>query len=333
MAHDGSMAIWRDRPAWGYGLAVTLAVAATVIRLVADATLPAGFPYLTFFPAVVITAYVAGMGPGILAGTISFFAAWFFFVPPMYSFALDSGVVAAQGFFLVVVAVDIALIEAMHRAHDRLNRARDEMAGLYDQQRMLFRELQHRVANNLAFIASILHFQKRQIAATPARAAQALEEAQARLTLMGQVHRRLYDPAALERPLREHFEALCKDVIAASDRSDVGCHVEVAVPPLDLTRLIALSLFVSETVTNSLKHAFVDRARGSITLRLVEADQCLVLEVRDDGCGLPEDFDPATGSGLGTRITHALAEQLRGTIETSAPPDGGALTRLRFARG
>lgn len=332
MAHDGPMAMWRHRPVLGYGLAVALAGGATIVRLGADAMLPAGFPYLTFFPAVVVTAFVAGAGPGILAGLISFVAAWYFFVPPVHSFAINAGVLTAQGFFLFVVAVDIALIEAMHRAYDRLNGARDEMAGLYDQQRMLFRELQHRVANNLAFIASILHFQKRQIAATPARAAQALDEAQARLTLMGQVHRRLYDPAALDRPLSDHFEALCNDVIAASDRPDIACQVEVAVPPLDLTRLIALSLFVSETVTNSLKHAFADRAQGRIALRLVEAGDRLVLEVRDDGRGLPPGHDAATASGLGTRITRALADQLRGTIETISPPDGGTLIRLRFAQ-
>ncbi|OQW39387.1 MAG: hypothetical protein A4S12_02220 [Proteobacteria bacterium SG_bin5] len=324
------MALWRRRPVLGYGLALVLSVAATVARLVADALLPAGFPYLTFFPAVVITAFVAGAGPGIVAGLISFFAAWYFFVPPAYSFALNAGVVAAQGFFLLVVAVDIVLIEAMHRAYDRLNAARDQMAALYDQQRMLFGELQHRVANNMAFIGSILHFQKRQIANRPEAAAQALDEAQARLTIMGRVHRRLYDPSALDRPVREHLEALCADVIAASDRPDILCQVEAAPLTLDLTQLIALSLLVSETVTNSLKHAFIDRPTGKITLRLHDEGEALLLELRDDGRGLPAGAGGTT-PGLGTRIVHGLAEQLRGTIETRSSPEG-MVTRLRFPK-
>lgn len=330
MAWDGPMAIWRHRPVLGYGLAVVSSGAAVAVRLIADTMLPEGFPYLTFFPAVVVTAFVAGTGPGLVAGVLSFFAAWYFFIPPLNSFALTPGVFAAQVFFLAVVGIDIALIDAMHRANARLREARERTAALYDQQRTLFRELQHRVANNMSFVASILHFQKRAVAADPTRAERALDEAQGRLTIMGRVHRRLYDPAAVERPLSEHFAALVTDVIAGSDRPDIAFHAEVAPARLDLTRLIALSLFVSEVVTNSLKHAFVDRAEGSIALRLTEQASLLTLEISDDGRGYPPGFDASADAGLGTRIVRGLADQLRGTLAIEPRASGGTVVRLVF---
>lgn len=326
------MTMWRHRPLLGYGLAVVLSGAALALRLVADEMLPPGFPYLTFFPAVVITAFVAGTGPGAVASVLSFFAAWYFFVPPLHSFALPPGAAAAQGFFALVVVVDVALIAAMHRANDRLHAEQQRTAALYDRQKMLFQELQHRVANSMTFVASILHFQKRLASAEPARAVGALDEAQQRIGIMARVHRRLYDPAAVDRPLAEHFAALCADVIAGSNRADIRCETQVAPVQLDLTRLIALSLFVSELVTNSLKHAFADRPAGCIRLTLAEEGAMLVLTLADDGRGLPPDYALRAKSGIGTRIVEGLAAQLRGTLELGPSPEGGAQTRLSFPR-
>lgn len=330
MVRDSRMPIWRNRPWLAYGFAIVAVVAAVAVRRVANGVLPMGYPYITFFPAIVTTAFLAGTGPGLLAAVLSFFASWYFFVPPTYSFAVTPSTIAAQSFFIGVAGIELALIDAMHRAYARLAEARERMAALYDQQKTLFRELQHRTANNMSFIASILHFQKRAIAADPARAERALDEAQGRIAIMGRVHRRLYDPEALERPLTEHFAALVRDVIAGSDRPDIVYQAEIAEARLDLTQLIALSLFVSEVVTNSLKHAFADRPRGSVTLRLLAVDTGLTLEIGDDGRGLPPGFDPAADGGLGTRIVHGLAEQLRGTLTIESPAGGGALVRLVF---
>ena len=81
----------------------------------------------------------------------------------------------------------------------------------------MFRELQHRVANNLQTIAAILRVGKRSLERDGA-AARALEDAHVRLELMSRVHRRLHDPANVDLPVGRCLEELCRDLIKASEK-------------------------------------------------------------------------------------------------------------------
>jgi two-component sensor histidine kinase len=233
-------------------------------------------------------------------------------------------------FYAGIVGVDIALIHFMRRAAGRLAKAQEVTAGLLQQQRLMFQELQHRVANNMAFVSSLLRLQKRKVMAAPEMAAEALDEASARLNTMARIHRRLYDPASVELPVGQYLKDICSDLLEATDARNIVVLVDMPAVRLDISRLMILSLLVAEVVTNSLKHAFEDQQNGTIALTLEQLDsEKMALTIRDDGRGMPEVPQPTRAlSGLGTTIIQGLATQLEG--ELSVVGGRGTTTRLVF---
>lgn len=312
----------------GMMVAVAAFAAALALRFGLDDVLPPGFPFLTFFPAVIITAVFCGAWAGSLCALLCGFAAWYWFVPPI-GFGLDSQSALALGFFVFIVVVDIALIHVMHRAMRRLEQEKAHSAGLVEQQRTMFEELQHRVANNMAFVASLLNMSRRRVAQDPAAASVVIDEARARIETMARIHRRLHDPNSVDLAVGVYLDELCRDVLSASGAQGLTCSVEALAMTLDIRTLTALSLFATEVMTNSIKHAFPDGRQGRIDVRLARRDRGLLeLTIADDGVGLDPDGAARPGHGLGLRIIKALGAQLRGNY--SVESHSGTTTRLVF---
>ncbi|MFD2782478.1 sensor histidine kinase [Novosphingobium pokkalii] len=289
-------------PAVRHGVAVALFCAAFGIRWTADALFPPGFPFLTFFPAVIVATFVAGRGPGIVCAVLSGLAAWYFFVPPVFSFVVTPQVATAMLFYSGVVAVDIFLIDGLTRRQRQLEENEARLAEMAAHQALLFKELQHRVANNLASVASMLRLQRRQIERDPALALPLIDRADQRIEMMGRVHRQLYDPAAQSRPIREilsHAVDLAREM---ADADAVDVRVIADDVRLDVGRLLPLVLLLTELLANSFKHAFAPGERGRIDVRLEQAENdMLCLTVADNGKGLPaSDTQPAI-AGLPAR--------------------------------
>ncbi|MFC0387947.1 histidine kinase dimerization/phosphoacceptor domain -containing protein [Muricoccus vinaceus] len=219
-----------------YGIALLAALIASVLRYWLDPVLPPGFPFLTFFPAVIVTAFVAGTGPGVACAVLSGLAAWYLFIPPVNSFALEAQSAVALLFYAGIVGVDIVLIHLMQRAAGRLAEAQVVTAGLLQQQRLMFQELQHRVANNMAFVSSLLNLQKRRVMAKPETAVGALDEASTRLNTMARIHRRLYDPASVELPVGQYLKDICTDLCQAADAHNIDVLVDMPPVRLDISR-------------------------------------------------------------------------------------------------
>lgn len=317
----------RSRPALGWALALGSFVLALAIRFAVDPFLPPGFPFLTFFPAVMMTAFLAGTRPGILCGILSTLAAWYWFIAPVNMFALGVPGTVALVFFVSVIAIDLFIIDTMHRALDDQRRERAKAERLADERRTLFQELQHRIANNLAFVSSLLSMHKRRHAARP-EVAEALDDARLRLETLSSVHRRLYDPAAKDRPLSAQLQGICDDLVKGSGLTGVACRVSADDLPMSLDRTMTLSLVTIEIVSNSLKHAFRGRDGGRIDVSLRQTeDGSAELRIADDGPGLAEGVVQATDR-LGMRIVSGFARQLGGELHQSN--EGGAVTRLTF---
>jgi two-component sensor histidine kinase len=321
------MRFFQQNAVFAYGLAILSAGLAFYVRWLLDGVLPPGFPYLTFFPAVILTAFLAGLWPGVLCAVLSGLAAWWFFIPPI-GFSLSPATGLTLVFFVFVVAVDITVIALMRRAMTSLGSEQALTAQLYERQRVMFQELQHRVANNMTFVAALLQIKKRTI--DNPQAAAALDEARERLVTMAQIHRRLYDPASLELSVGASLSELCDDLVQAAGVKGVTCSVQADGVDLDTTRLVTLSLLVAEVVTNSLKHAFEGRVAGQITLDLAPfGDDRAALVIADDGPGFPDPNPDLEGrSSLGFGIMQSLAGQLDGALDF--PPGGGARVRLIF---
>lgn len=317
---------FRQRPILAYSCALFAFGLALLVRFAFNGLLPSGFPYLTFFPAVLLTAFFCGTGPGIVTAILSVIAAWFWFIPPFDSFALDLQSTIAVLFFVAILAADLFIIHVMHSALRRLAQEQGRTESLLLRQNTLFEELQHRTANNMAFIAALLSMHKRRAKGVP-EVEVAFDDAVGRLHAMARIHRSLYDPTNVDLPLQRYLGDLLHDIVESSGRHDIATSVESDVPRLEVNRLITLSLLVSELVMNAMKHAYAERA-GRIEVRLMRDGDNFILTHKDDGPGFPQDFDPAKSERLGFRVLTSLARSLEG--ELSFRNEGGAVTVLSF---
>jgi two-component sensor histidine kinase len=291
----------------------------------------AGFPFLTFFPGVLIAAMLGGAGPGVAVALLSAAVAWGYFVPP-YNVWTPSAekTFTPVLFFGLVMGVQIALIEFFHAGLQRLRSERARVAGLLETREAMFKELQHRVANNMQFVSSMLAMQLRSI--DDQKAAASMEQAASRLRAMSRIHRTLYDPSNAERDFGPIVEDLCREILDATGARNIVCLVDIPRIVLPMERVHTLSLIVTEALTNAVKHAFPDGRPGTIRIGLerVSSDE-MALIVLDDGRGIPPDYDIGKSQSLGMRIVQSLATQLQGAVSyTNSKTHGGALLRVSF---
>lgn len=296
------------RPALGMAAAAVITLIAFAVRMTLDRVLPPGFPYVTFFPAVVLSAFIFGVRPGVLSAVLGFAFSWYYFIPPP-GFALTGGVAMALGLYVFVVAVDILLIHLMQRAQLRALAERQISRDLAETRAVLFQELQHRVGNNLQMVGSMLALQKRGLAGD---AAQAIGEAARRVALIGTMQRDLYRPDGEATALLDLVGKVCAETVTAHGRDDVTLNVEgdaaIALPP---NLAIPASVVVAETAANALEHGFPDRA-GHLAVSVAREGTMVVVCVADDGAGPPAGFSAEQSTSLGLRLATALARQLRG---------------------
>lgn len=301
------------RPLLGYGVGLLLFAVALALRGALDQSLPPGFPYVTFFPAVILTAFLAGTGPGTAVAVLSGLAAWWFFIPPTHTLTLTPGSAVALGFYALVVAVDIALIHCMNRAVQRLDAERRRSAVLERQAQVMFSELQHRVSNNLQLISSLLQIQASKT--TDCDALKALEEAGTRIATLGRLHRLLHNPAEQAVDMGAFLRTLCQDVIDAAGAEGIDWSVSAEPVRIAQDRLVPTALIVTELVSNALEHGFPDGRRGHIRVTLAPAGEGgFHLAVRDNGTGLPPSFRLEATTSLGLRIVRSLAAQIGGRV-------------------
>ena len=201
-------------------------------------------------------------------------------------------------------------------------RAEAALAAALDQQKLLLRELSHRVANGFQLMSAMLLLQRRTV--KEQAAAEALAAAAERVHAMALIHRRLYlDQGGGTQNVTTYLSGLCADLRRAFARSGVSLECEGAcdaVIPTD--KLVPLGLIATELVINALKHAHGPGQTGRIVLRWEEVAQGYRLTVADDGAGLPDGFDPQRTPGLGMLVIRAQVEQLRGTLVIDRTPPG-----------
>jgi two-component sensor histidine kinase len=320
-AHHVFRRLRRDRPWLGLALGASLFALAGIARFFFG-DLSDGFEPITFLPAMLLAGLVGGIRVGLGICVICIMVAWVWFFPPYGTFILVPHDAITMAIFTLTAALELCVIRVLNLTINDLALAREHS-------NTLFRELQHRVANNLQIAAAILQLAKRDIEADSA-GAHALDAARNRLELMSRVHRRLHDHAAADLPLTSYFEQLGRTLIQASASPHIELRIEAPPVRLDFDLLMSLSLIVTELVTNSLKHAFVGRSDGSILIKFAAGKKSCVLTVADDGSGFPPRMRELKSGSLGQTILQSLASQLQGTI--SFESSQGAVTRVVFPR-
>ncbi|MGH2843190.1 MAG: sensor histidine kinase, partial [Solirubrobacteraceae bacterium] len=184
------------------------------------------------------------------------------------------------------------------------------------------REVNHRVANSLQLISSLIGLQARKTENAQAQAM--LSQAAKRVEAVALVHRRLYASGEVGFvEIDQYFSGLVEELGRAVD--EAGHRIELAAEPIRMVtdKAVPLGLIVNELVTNALKYAYPEGTAGVVRVgfRRCGADE-LELAVEDDGIGFPEPAEAPRGSGLGAVIVDAMARSLGATLSRTPRPQG-----------
>lgn len=181
---------------------------------------------------------------------------------------------------------------------------------------ILFKEVHHRVKNNMQVIMSLLELNALHAENEDERAKYA--EMQGRVMTMALIHEKLYQsPVTGIIDAESYFAALLKNIVSASAFPGVTCTVSAAQVYLDIDKAIPCGLIVNELATNSLKYAFDSQEGAKIQLSLAigTTGHCL-LDFSDNGKGLRKTETSPSMETLGIRLINMLVRQLGGTITT-----------------
>jgi two-component sensor histidine kinase len=329
---------WSERfPLWRLGVvadvlvAVVVSAGAALLRYAIDDSLPAGLPFITFFPSVILIAFMLGIRAGTLTAIFSGLIAWYGFLNPVSSLALDFSGRMAMVLYVFITTTQIVLLHWMQRSNRMLVAEREANARLARTRELLFRELQHRVSNNLQMVAALLTIHRRHVSDEGARTA--LDEAARRLQTIGKISREIYDPTGGTQPLGTFLDQLARDVIETSSDGRISHRViDEGGARVGPEAAIPLALVVAESIANAIEHGFAtDQLDRSIVIRLRQVDdRRLTVEVEDNGRGLAPGFSPRTNGSLGLRIADMLASQLDGQFTLEPGTARGALARLEL---
>ncbi|MDP4005556.1 sensor histidine kinase [Methylobacterium sp. NEAU K] len=201
-------------------------------------------------------------------------------------------------------------------------------------QDLLAREMSHRVKNSLAIVASLLALQARAAEAEPA-VQTALTDARNRVEAIASVHDQLWrqgdgagegegEGVPGELDLAPFLEKLVANLASGAPGRRLAC--TAAPQRISADRAIPIGLLVNELVTNALKYAYPPETRpegGEIRVRAERERDAFVVEVADDGVGLPADFEIGrTSRSLGMRVVGSLTRQLGGSLTTPRTGEG-----------
>ncbi|MDB9378938.1 sensor histidine kinase, partial [Nodularia sphaerocarpa] len=182
---------------------------------------------------------------------------------------------------------------------------------------VLLKEIYHRVKNNLQVISSLLNLQSAYI--QDAKDMAIFQQSQQRIASMALVHEKMYQSPDLAKiNLNEYVQdlvsSLCTCYELNTDKISINIHVDDGIF-LGLDTAIPCSLIIHELVSNSFKHAFAGGISGEINIEIKNNSlNDISLIVRDNGIGLPSNFDFQNTASLGWELIDALSSQLSGDI-------------------
>ncbi len=196
-----------------------------------------------------------------------------------------------------------------------------------DEKQLLLKEIHHRVKNNFQIIASLLELQSKGI--EDEKALELAKEGKNRVKSMALIHQRLYQNEDLLIELDDYIRMLVDD-ISKTYGKDATTKVTYNVPnyKFDIDTAIPLGLIINELITNAYKYGFTSSEQLlNVSINKVSKEE-YVLEVKDNGVGLPEGFNFEKAKSLGLRLVRQLSKQLHG--KTVYSNENGCSFKISF---
>ncbi|MBN2731230.1 MAG: PAS domain S-box protein [Balneolaceae bacterium] len=194
----------------------------------------------------------------------------------------------------------------------------------------LLAEIHHRVKNNLAIITSMMELQAMESEDLDLQ--EALRSAQQRIQTIATIHELLYGSESLSHlNFGENINQLLhslEEIYATENQITVDLQIEQV--PMNINQAIPCALMVNEVVSNAYKHAFKNQKEGEMAIHLHEKDGIVVVEVVDNGVGIPDHVIQENSSTIGITLIKLLAKQLEGYTHFSNK--NGTQFRFQFEK-
>ncbi len=178
---------------------------------------------------------------------------------------------------------------------------RNELEAALEQNKLLFREIHHRVKNNLQVVSSLMQLQP--------LSKEARSDMARRIAAMVAVHEQIYGGDQFDRvELAPYITRLVNEIASTYDKN---VEVEVDIQPLSVARdqALPIGLIVNEVVSNVFKHAFADGRRGHLLVALTAQEDEGSLSVTDNGIG----YEPEGKlTGMGSKLIEGFVAQVGG---------------------
>ena len=181
--------------------------------------------------------------------------------------------------------------------------------------KMLVKEMHHRVKNNLQIVASLLGLQSRF--AKNQNVFEAVTEGKTRVQAMSLLHQSLYKNEDLKTiPIQKYFYDVCENLISTFGlrEQNIELNTEIQDIDMDLDQVVTLGMIVNECIINSIKHAFRRKKAGKILLEITRIKNILNCRISDDGVGIPFVSIPEKSNSMGMQIISSFVKKLDGTI-------------------
>lgn len=235
-----------------------------------------------------------------------------------------------NGWFEVHVHTSPEGLAVFFRDVTALRQADDKVRQTSEEKEVLLREVHHRVKNNLQVICSMLRLQERS--SSDRALLQALRDCRERVMAMAMLHDQLHRAKDLANiGLGEYIRNLASSLFCSYgvNSADVALCLDIEDIPVLVDTAIPCGLIVNELVSNSLRHAFPEGAKGRVTLGLhLQPGGMVELTIADDGRGFSESARASKPRSLGLWLVELLAAQIGASVERSNV--AGAHYRLLF---
>ncbi|MBS1659669.1 MAG: hypothetical protein JST68_01325 [Bacteroidetes bacterium] len=211
--------------------------------------------------------------------------------------------------------------EEINRQNEQLKELLSAQKKLLEEKEWLVKEIHHRVKNNLQVVISLLNTQSEYLDSPSA--IRAIRESRERMQAIAIIHQKLYqadNTTVINMP--SYIEEMITFLSTSLTNTwKVRFELDIEEINLDISQAVPLGLMLNEAVTNAIKYAFPGDQVGTLFIQLSKVNGSRIsLKIKDNGPGLPADFDPNANNSLGMQLMRLFSDQLEGDLLFSCNP-------------
>jgi two-component system, sensor histidine kinase PdtaS len=216
---------------------------------------------------------------------------------------------ACAAFLIIVVGLVYVHYHQKQKDNGIITEQNKELQRLIEEKEWLVKEIHHRVTNNLHIVISLLESQAMFLRDD---ALKAIKISQHRIYAMLLIHQKLYrsdDIKTIDMKiyLAELIQYL-ENGFTIKRKINIALHAETL--KLDVSQAIPFALIINEALTNAIKHAFPGTRIGNIVITLARRGEAAMVEIEDNGIGMPADIKTSGLNTLGMQLMTGLSKDI-----------------------